>query len=147
MSGQIQLGNKSLIWGQLALPDPAAGAIPFVDQDDLSIAIDPLNFYYDQNTQTLHVTNGTLNSFTNLPVPGTAGVANTTSGRFILAAGQGQYLISCNQVAIASVVHLQIETRDATAFAAYVTPSGGLITVDMNQVATGNVTMTFAVLG
>lgn len=49
--------NPSTIWTQLAIPNPASGGIPFVATDNVSIATDVLNFYYDSITTTLYANN------------------------------------------------------------------------------------------
>lgn len=43
-------GNPSNIWTQLAAPNPAAGGVPFVTVDNITVVIDVLNFYYNPNT-------------------------------------------------------------------------------------------------
>lgn len=49
----------STIWNFLAVPNPASGAIPFVDLDNVSINIDVLNFYWNKTAAQLSVsTNG-----------------------------------------------------------------------------------------
>lgn len=53
------VANPSTIWAQLSLPNPASGAIPFVNTDNVTIATDVLNFYYNSLTHQLSVdTNG-----------------------------------------------------------------------------------------
>lgn len=45
--------NPSTIWATLALPNPAAGGIPFVFTDNATIIINPLQFWWNQTINSL----------------------------------------------------------------------------------------------
>lgn len=47
--------NPSTIWASLAVPNPAAGGIPFIFTDNATPVIDVLNFYWGQTARQLSV--------------------------------------------------------------------------------------------
>lgn len=52
-------GNPSTIWAQLTTPSPSSGAIPYVNSDNVTIVVNPANFWFNPIAYQLSVsTNG-----------------------------------------------------------------------------------------
>lgn len=146
--------NPSTVWTQLSLPNPPAGALPFVDIDNASIVTDVLNLYYTALNSTLTgsevpgqltVQNGIRLSYTdNSGMPGSTTI-NKTAGRVAIAAGQTSITVTNSCCFSTSIIDINVETVDATLTRANVTPGTGSFTITGNAAATGNVKLSFIV--
>lgn len=130
------MSNPSLIWGQLSMPNPPAGSIPFVAADNASIITDVLNFKYDLTNKRLTVAGGLVVGFTDTSVSPGGATANTISGRSSIGAGQSSIVIANSLVALGDIVNVTLETADATLIRIVAITGVGSITITGNAAAT-----------
>lgn len=151
------MSNPSTVWSQLALPNPANGAMPFVASDAASIIIDVVNFFYSAGLTTfsssictaqLTVAGGVRQSYSDTTaVPGAATI-NKPAGRVKLAAGQTSLVVTSSYAFLTSIINAQVEGAafDATATRMQITPANGSFTITFNAAATAAVTISFDIL-
>jgi hypothetical protein len=141
------MGNPSTIWGQLSMPNPPAGSIPFVGTDNASIITDVLNFFYDPVGLQLNVYGGIKSKFTDASgVPGNA-VISTPCGRVTIPAGRNHLVVTGAPFTTGDIVLFNMESNDATLFNLYVSTSGlGYFQINGNANATQNVTFAYVII-
>lgn len=141
------MSNPSTIWAYLALPNPAAGSIPYVDTDNASIVIDTTHFYYSPSTYSLFVTSLRV-SYVSNTTPGSTIVCNSTSGRVQMAAGRTTLVVSNTSVTATSVVMVTMETVDGTAlYVRSVVPIANQFTITVGPAnSTGIINFSFFVV-
>lgn len=127
--------SQSTIWGQLSMPLPASGSIPFVGSDNISIVSDVLNFNYDNVTKNLTIAGGISVDMT--VVVGTAVTANTPAGIVGIPAGSSLSNIQNNLAQVGDLVLVSLDNIDAT-----LTRVVGAISVDGIINITGNANAT-----
>lgn len=76
-----------------------------------------------------------------------AQIINKATGRTGIAAGQTAVVVTNNKVTASSVVIPVLETVDATAKSVIATPGAGNVTFTLNAACTGQVTVSFLVIG
>ena len=149
------MANPSTVWTQLALPNPPAGGIPFVDIDNASIITDVLNFYFtnansvltgSEIVHQLTVLNGTRVAYTDASGTPGAQTINKTAGRVAIAVGASAVTITNSCCFATSLVFAQLETADATLNRIVVAKSAGSFTITGNANATGNVIVSWQIV-
>lgn len=148
MTVQVILGTQSNVWAALALPNPPAGAVPFVFTDNTTIACAALDFNFDAAEARLTITNGIEQTYADISsVPGIAGVINNSCGRFAVAAASAVFTLSNSLAEVGDIVLTQQETFDSTWITATaVVTLAGVITVSSSAPATGNTNITFQLM-
>lgn len=149
------MSNPSTVWASLSLPISPVGSIPFVSTDGATIITDVSNFKYiplgfslvgdGDLLYQLYVLNGIRVGYNSNVSTAASVTINNVSGRFKMGAGQTIKTIVNNCVIADSIVHIQMETADATMTRAIVVSSAGQFVVTGNAAATGIVGFTFTV--
>lgn len=151
------MANPSTVWAQLSLPYSPVGSVPYVTTDGQSILTDVLHFKYLDNKNTtlstgqlwyqMFLWNGIQVKYADTTAaPGTTATINQVAGRFKLPAGASSAVITNNCCYATSIVHVTIETNDATLkYVTYVTPAAGSFTMNFNAASTGQVTVSFTI--
>jgi hypothetical protein len=140
------MANPSTIWGQLAIPNPAAGSIPFVYTDNFTIITDVSNFSYDPVGTQLFVAGGFNCGYLQNGVASNSPTVNTASGRVTVPAGNASFTLNNALILAASIVVVNMETNDATATTIKtIVPSLGKIVVTLNAASTSSITFSFIV--
>lgn len=143
------MANPSTIWAQLALPNPAAGSIPFVATDNMTIVTDVSNISYNPTTHQLTLAEAVQHAYgtTAAGAVGQSVTNNNPSGRVVLPAGASILTVLNNNVSATAIVFVEVEGNDATAtFKKSVVPGLGQFVVTMNAAATGNLILSFLVV-
>lgn len=154
--------NPSTVWTQLAVPNPAAKAVPFIDDDNSSVIIDALNFYYNKAADStingtiisaqLTVLNGFRVKYTDgtvVPIANGGNITiNSISGRVQLLAGVASFTITNSMVFATSMVKLQMVVKDTGVVVPLsATPAAGSFLVTMSAVTvSANVQIDFEVV-
>ena len=150
------MGNPSTIWGQLSTPLSAFGSLPYVTSDGITITTDVQHFYYIDGTWTslagsqvpyqLSVWNGLAVKYTDTTsAPANAVTINTTAGRLKIPAASSSVVVTCSACFATSIIHLQLETADATLTRVIPVPAAGSFSISGNAAATAATTVTFEI--
>lgn len=152
------MSNPSLVWAQLAIPNPPIGSVPFVYTDGATIITDVTQFKYIQTgdinigtsgylASQLLVANGLLVDYGTAAV-GSFPVINNIAGRLMIPAAASFAVVTNNKVFATSIIIAVIEGAiDATATRVQVTAqSNGSFTLTTNAAATGNLAVSFIII-
>jgi hypothetical protein len=141
------MSNPSTIWAQLASPNQAAGSIPFVANDNVTIVTDVTNISYNSATDQLTLTNQIQFGYTNNSVPAVSLTCNSVSGRVKMTAGAKNLIVLNSKVSLTSIILATMESNDATAVSIKsIIPSAGQFVITLNAAATSIVQFSFFVV-
>ena len=150
---------ESTVWTQLSSPNSPAGSVPFVDQDNVTIKTDVLNFKYTPDESLANLTGSfkpkqlTIDGGLRIcfddqtaAVTPVQVVINKACGKVLIPAGTNNIRVNNTYCAPGACIFLQMETDDATLTA--VRPSIGNQTFVIlgDAVATGNVRVAFMIV-
>lgn len=148
--------NPSTVWAQLSVPNSPIGSIPFVDTDGQSIISDVSNLSYSAGNLSsyatgvlpyqLKITNGLRVAYSDLTAaPSVTVTINKAAGRIKIPAGQTTVTVTSNCCFATSIVHLQLESADATLTRVIAVPAAGSFTITGNAACTAATTVNFII--
>lgn len=138
--------SPSTVWGQLSMPIAPAGSIPFVNTDNITIFIDPLNFNYSQTLDNITITNGILVTHGDSTATPGAAIINNIAGRSKIAISASSVVISNTLAAVGDIVICTLETADTTLTRVIAVAGAGNITITGNATATAATTVAWFLL-
>lgn len=149
---------ESTVWTQLSSPNSPAGSVPFVDQDNVSIKTDVLNFKYIVDEPLANLTgsfrpkqltvDGGLRvcyTDTTATITPTVITIDKPAGKFIMPAGQTNIRINNTYCAPGAIILLQIESNDATMDFVFPALGNNTFVVQGNAPATSNCRIAFII--
>ena len=132
----------STVWG-VDTAGVVIQGVMYIGVDGVPV-VDVDHFYYDYDAKRLHV-DGIFMDYT-IGVVG-AQIINKMAGKFSIAAGQQSVVITNTNIKSTTIVLLQLETDDGTAKSVICTPANGSFTAKLNVACTGQVQVSFVVIG
>lgn len=146
--------NPSTVWAQLAMPNPPAGSLPFVSSDGATIITDVLNLFYSGGlslltgsmaANQLTVAGGVRIGYTDTTATPGAVTINKPAGRVKMAAGQTTLVVTSSYAFASSIIHINIETADATFTRCIPVPAAGSFSITGNAAATAAVNISYEI--
>lgn len=150
--------SQSTVWTQLSSPNSPAGSVPFVDNDNVTIKTDVLNFKYTPDDLTTNLTGSfrpkqlTVDGGFRICYDDTSAVVTPTlitinkpAGRFVIPAGQNTIRINNTYCAPGCIILFQIESNDSTLDFVFPVIGNNSFVVNANAAATANCRISFVI--